>query len=60
MNSSASVRVQKGGFILTFLLKISDIYPLLTAITPTILDVLDIFFGHKIARLGVNGNPDEQ
>jgi len=29
---------------------------LLTAITPTILDVLGLFFGRKNVRLGVNGN----
>jgi len=30
---------------------------LLTAITLTILDVLDLFYGRKNVRLGVNGNP---
>ena len=29
----------------------------LTANTPTILDVLDLFYGRKNVRLGVNGNP---
>lgn len=32
--------------------------PLLTAITPKGLDILDIFYGHTNARLGINGNPD--
>ena len=27
--------------------------------TPTILDVLDIFYGSKNVRLGVNRNPDD-
>jgi len=29
----------------------------MTANTPTILDVLDLFYGRKNVRLGVNGNP---
>ena len=31
--------------------------PLLTAITPRNLDVMDIFYGRKNVPLGVNGNP---
>jgi len=43
--------------LLTFWPKILDVYSLLTTITPTILDVLGLFFRRKNVRLGVNGNP---
>jgi len=33
-----------------------DVYSLLTAITLTILDVLDLFCGRQNVRLGINGN----
>lgn len=33
--------------------------PLLTAITPTDLDALDIFYGCKNDHLGICGNPDQ-
>src|SRR6218665_173945 len=55
---SVSVRVQKEDvYILTSRPIILDVYSLLAAVTPTILDVLDLFYGRKSARLGVNGNP---
>jgi len=53
---SISVRVQKRGRILTSRPIILDVYSFLTANTPTILDVLDLFYGRKNVRLGVNGN----
>jgi len=36
---------------------ILDVYSLLAAITPIILDVLDLFYGRINFHLGVKGNP---
>ena len=38
--------------------RILDVYSLLTAITPAILDVLDLFCRRENIHLGANGNPD--
>ena len=44
--------------ILTTWPRILEVYSLLTAITTTILDVLDLFCGCKSVRLSVNRDPD--
>src|SRR6218665_2274218 len=55
--ASVSVSVRKRGRILTSCPRILDVYSLLVGITPTIVDVLDLFCGRKNVRFGVNGNP---
>jgi len=48
---------RKRGRILASWPRTLDAYSLLTAIVPTLLDLLDLFCERKNVRLGVNGIP---